>query len=99
IEFAMDGTIIKANDNFLKAMGYSLPEIAGKHHSMFVEPAERDSAAYREFWTRLNRGEFQVAEYKRVAKGGSKVWIQASYNPVFDAKGRPSKVIKFATDI
>jgi methyl-accepting chemotaxis protein len=99
IEFQMDGTIVRANDNFLKAMGYSLAEIQGKHHGMFVDPEERDGAAYREFWASLNRGEFQAAEYKRIAKGGAKVWIQASYNPIFDAKGKPSKVIKFATDI
>jgi methyl-accepting chemotaxis protein len=99
IEFKLDGTIITANENFLKAMGYSLPEIQGKHHSIFVEPSARGSAEYREFWARLNRGEFQAAEYKRIAKGGRDVWIQASYNPIFDAKGRPIKVIKFATDI
>jgi methyl-accepting chemotaxis protein len=99
IEFEMDGTIVRSNDNFLKAMGYSLAEIQGKHHSMFVDPEERDGAVYREFWASLNRGEFQAAEYKRIAKGGAKVWIQASYNPIFDAKGKALKVIKFATDI
>jgi len=99
IEFNLDGTIITANDNFLKTLGYSLPEIQGKHHSMFVEPKERDSAAYREFWAALNRGEYQAAEYKRIGKGGKEVWIQASYNPVFDANGKPFKVIKFATDV
>jgi methyl-accepting chemotaxis protein len=99
IEFKLDGTIITANESFLKAMGYSLSEIQGKHHSIFVEPAARDSADYREFWIRLNRGEFQAAQYKRIAKGGRDVWIQASYNPISDAKGRPIKVIKFATDI
>jgi methyl-accepting chemotaxis protein len=87
IEFKMDGTIVTANENFLKAMGYSLAEIQGKHHSMFVEAEERDSAAYREFWATLNRGEFQAAEYKRLAKGGREVWIQASYNPVIDRSG------------
>jgi PAS domain S-box-containing protein len=66
----MDGTIITANENFLKALGYSLPEIKGKHHSLFVEASERDSVAYREFWTKLNRGEYQAAEYKRIGKGG-----------------------------
>jgi methyl-accepting chemotaxis protein len=99
IEFRMDGTIIEANENFLKAMGYSLGEIQGKHHSMFVEAEERDSPAYRDFWAALNRGEFQVAEYKRIAKGGREIWIQASYNPVLDSRGRPETVIKFATDI
>ena len=99
IEFGMDGTILTANDNFLKALGYSLGEIQGKHHSMFVDPSERDSAAYREFWARLNRGENQSAEYKRIGKGGREVWIQATYNPVLGADGKPVKVVKFATDI
>jgi methyl-accepting chemotaxis protein len=99
IEFKMDGTIITANQNFLDAMGYRLDEIQGKHHSMFVAPSERDSAAYREFWAKLGRGEFQAAEYKRIGKGGREVWIQASYNPILDGAGRPVKVIKFATDI
>jgi methyl-accepting chemotaxis protein len=99
IEFNMDGTIIDANDNFLNALGYSLGEIKGKHHSMFVEPAEADSAAYREFWSSLNRGTFQAAEYKRIGKGGKPVWIQASYNPILDLNGKPFKVVKYATDV
>jgi methyl-accepting chemotaxis protein len=99
IEFKMDGTIITANKNFLDAMGYRLDEIQGKHHSMFVSPGERESAAYREFWAKLGRGEFQSAEYKRFGKGAREVWIQASYNPILDNAGRPVKVIKFATDI
>jgi methyl-accepting chemotaxis protein len=99
IEFNLDGTIITANQNFLAAIGYTLEEIKGKHHSMFVEPAVRDSNDYREFWARLNRGEFQAAQYKRIAKGSKEIWIQASYNPIFDAKGKPVRVIKFATDI
>lgn len=99
IEFKLDGTIVNANENFLKTLGYSLGEIQGKHHSMFVEQKERDSAAYREFWAALNRGEYQAAEYKRIAKGGKEIWIQASYNPVFDEKGKPFKVVKFATDV
>jgi methyl-accepting chemotaxis protein len=99
IEFNLDGTIITANQNFLSTLGYSLDEIKGKHHSMFVEPAVRDSNDYREFWARLNRGEFQAAQYKRIGKDGKQIWIQASYNPIYDAKGKPSKVIKFATDI
>ncbi len=99
IEFNLDGTIITANQNFLSTLGYSLDEIKGKHHSMFVEPAVRDSNDYREFWARLNRGEFQAAQYKRIGKGGKEIWIQASYNPILDAKGKPIKVIKFATDI
>jgi methyl-accepting chemotaxis protein len=99
IEFNMDGTIITANQNFLDTLGYRQEEIQGKHHSIFVTPAERDSAEYRSFWANLNRGEYQAAQYKRVAKGGREVWIQASYNPIFDRGGKPCKVIKFATDI
>ncbi|PPQ17604.1 histidine kinase [Bradyrhizobium sp. AC87j1] len=98
IEFNMDGTIRTANENFLKAMGYSLAEIKGQHHSMFVEP-NKNSAAYRQFWEALNRGEYQAAEYKRIAKGGREIWIQASYNPIFDLNGKPYKVVKYATDI
>jgi len=99
IEFGMDGTIIAANQNFLDVFGYTLAEVKGRHHSMFVDPELRDSAAYREFWARLNRGEFQTAEYKRIGKGGRPVWIQASYNPILDRHGKPVSVIKFATDI
>ncbi|MBC7580378.1 MAG: PAS domain-containing methyl-accepting chemotaxis protein [Tardiphaga sp.] len=99
IEFNMDGTIITANANFLKTLGYTLEEIKGKHHGIFVDPAVRASAAYRDFWTILNRGEFQAAQYKRIAKGGREVWIQASYNPILDSRGKPCKVIKIATDI
>ena len=94
----MDGTIRTANENFLKAMGYSLAEIKGKHHSTFVEPNEKNSTGYRQFWETLNRGEYQAAEYKRIAKGGREVWIQASYNPIFDLNGKPFKVVKYATD-
>jgi len=99
IEFKPDGTILTANPNFLQAMGYSLDEIRGRHHSLFVEPAYKDSAEYREFWARLARGEFQAAQYKRFAKGGREVWIEASYNPIRDRRGRVYKVVKFATDI
>ncbi|WP_257167803.1 PAS domain-containing methyl-accepting chemotaxis protein [Bradyrhizobium sp. SRS-191] len=99
IEFKMDGTVVTANENFLKVMGYELKDIQGKHHSMFVAPAERDSAAYREFWARLNRGEYQAAEYKRIGKNGKEVWILASYNPILDDKGKPIAVVKFATDV
>jgi methyl-accepting chemotaxis protein len=99
IEFNLDGTIITANDNFLKALGYSLGEIRGKHHSMFVAPSERDGSAYRDFWAALKRGEYQAAEYKRIGKGGREIWIQATYSPVLDATGKPVKVVKFATDI
>jgi methyl-accepting chemotaxis protein len=98
IEFNMDGTIRGANENFLNAVGYTLAEIKGKHHSMFVEPQERNTAAYADFWAQLNRGEYQAAEYKRIAKGGREIWIQASYNPIFDLNGKPFKVVKYATD-
>jgi methyl-accepting chemotaxis protein len=99
IEFKLDGTIVTANANFLNAMGYSLGEIQGKHHSMFVEPSERESAGYREFWASLNRGQYQAAEYKRIGKGGKEIWIQASYNPILDLNGKPFKVVKYATDV
>lgn len=99
IEFNMDGTIITANENFLKTLGYSLEEIQGKHHSMFVETSYRNSAEYKKFWDDLGAGLFQAAQYKRIGKGGKEVWIEASYNPIFDLNGRPYKVVKFATDI
>ena len=99
IEFKMDGTIITANANFLNAMGYSLDEIKGKHHSLFVDPAYKSSSEYREFWERLNRGEYQSAQYKRFGKGGKEVWIEASYNPLLDRRGKPFKVVKYATDV
>ena len=99
IEFNLDGTIIDANENFLKTLGYSLDEIKGRHHSMFVEPAFRDSVEYKQFWRELNEGKFQTAEYKRIGKGGKVVWIQGSYNPILDLNGKPFKVVKFATNI
>ncbi len=99
IEFNLDGTIRTANDNFCGAMGYRLDEIQGQHHSLFVEPAYAQSAEYKEFWHKLNNGEFFVSEYKRLAKGGREVWIQASYNPIMDASGKPFKVVKYASDI
>jgi methyl-accepting chemotaxis protein len=99
IEFDLDGTVITANDNFLSVMGYRLEEIKGKHHSLFVEPAYRESAEYRQFWEKLRRGEYQAAQYKRIGKGGKEVWIEASYNPIMDLNGRPWKVVKFATDL
>lgn len=99
IEFALDGTILTANENFLKTVGYSLAEIKGKHHRMFVTPAERESSDYQKFWETLAAGEFKAGEFCRVGKGGREVWLQASYNPIMDASGRPRKVIKFASDI
>jgi methyl-accepting chemotaxis protein len=99
IEFTTDGQIQHANENFLNAMGYTLEEVKGQHHSMFVEPAYRQSAEYRLFWEKLARGEFDAGQYKRLAKGGREIWIQASYNPILDANGKAFKVVKFATDI
>lgn len=99
IEFNLDGTIITANDNFLKTLGYSLDEIKGKHHSIFVEPSYQRSEEYRQFWSSLNEGKYQAAEYKRIGKGHKEVWIQASYNPIFDRAGKLYKVVKFATDV
>lgn len=99
IEFAMDGTIITANQKFLDAIGYTLPEIQGRHHSMFVEPAYRESSEYRQFWEKLRRGEYQAAQFKRIGKNGKTIWIEASYNPIRDLNGRPFKVVKYATDI
>jgi methyl-accepting chemotaxis protein len=99
IEFKLDGTILTANENFLGALGYTLDEIAGKHHRMFVDPIDAQSAEYRQFWADLAAGKYQAAAYRRIAKGGREIWIQATYNPVFDKAGKPVKVIKFATDI
>ena len=99
IEFNLDGTIITANDNFLQALGYTLPEIQGQHHRMFAEPAYAATPEYAAFWEKLNSGEFDSGVYRRLGKGGKEIWIQASYNPVFDASGKPYKVVKFASDI
>ncbi|TFZ44801.1 methyl-accepting chemotaxis protein [Stenotrophomonas maltophilia] len=99
IEFALDGTILQANDNFLQAMGYRLEEIQGKHHSLFVDPEHARSTEYRDFWARLGRGEYDAGQYRRFGKDQHEIWIQASYNPVLDSQGRPYKVVKFATDI
>lgn len=99
IEFALDGTILQANENFLQAMGYRLEEIQGKHHTLFVDPEQARSAEYRDFWARLGRGEYDAGQYRRFGKGQREIWIQASYNPVLDRQGRPYKVVKFATDI
>ncbi len=99
IEFELDGTIITANDNFLNTVGYSLNEIQGQHHRMFVENAYGNSNEYKMFWAKLNNGEFIADEFKRIGNGGQEIWIQASYNPIFDKNGKPYKVVKFATDI
>jgi len=99
IEFSLDGRILHANDNFLNTLGYTLDEIKGQHHSMFAEAAYRQSLEYRMFWEKLGRGEFDAGQYKRVAKGGREIWIQASYNPILDLNGKPFKVVKYATDV
>lgn len=99
IEFNMDGTIISANKNFLNAMGYSLDEVKGKHHMMFADPEYAKSEEYRLFWEKLRRGEFDAGEYKRFGNNGKEIWVQASYNPIFDASGRPFKVVKYASDV
>jgi methyl-accepting chemotaxis protein len=99
IEFDLGGHVISANDNFLKAMGYELEEIQGHHHRMFCEDSYTASAAYADFWAKLNRGEFDAGRYKRMGKGGRVIWIQATYNPIYDGNGRLSKVVKFATDV
>jgi methyl-accepting chemotaxis protein len=99
IEFALDGTILNANRNFLDAMGYTLDEVKGKHHRMFCDPAYRESAEYASFWQTLSRGEFIAAEFKRVSKDGRTVVIQGSYNPIIGVDGKVVKVVKFATDV
>ncbi len=99
IEFDLSGNILTANDNFLNAVGYRLDEVQGKHHSIFVESGYAHSSEYKQFWARLARGEFDAGQYKRIKKGGQEIWIQASYNPIFDQNHRPFKVVKYASDI
>ena len=99
IEFSLDGKILNANANFLSVVGYTLEEIRGQHHSLFVDPAQRGSPEYRMFWEKLGRGDYDAGQYKRIGKGGREVWIQASYNPIMDMNGKPFKVVKYATDV
>ena len=99
IEFELDGTVITANDNFLDIFGYSLDEVVGKHHRIFCDPGYAESLEYKRFWQKLGRGEYEADEFKRVTRDGAEVWLQASYNPIFDMEGRPLKVVKFASDI
>ena len=99
IEFELDGTVITANENFLRIFGYSLEEVIGKHHRIFCDPGYVESAEYTQFWQKLARGEYDADEFKRVSRDGSEIWLQASYNPIFDMEGRPLKVVKFASDI
>lgn len=99
IEFDIDGTILTANNNFLEMMGYDLEEIVGKHHSIFAEPGFAETQEYAEFWNFLSQGNYHSAEFKRIAKDGSEIWLQASYNPILNDKDEPYKVVKFAIDI
>ncbi len=99
IEFNMDGTIIKANEIFCDTMGYSVGEIVGKHHSMFADQEYKNSQEYKEFWADLNAGKPRVGAFRRYGKNNKEVWLQATYNPIFDLNGKPFKVVKFATDI
>ena len=99
VEFNPQGRVIKANQNFLTTMGYRLEEVVGHHHGLFCQPHERESAQYREFWASLNRGEYHSHRFERVNKQGQTVYLEASYNPIFDSKGRLYKVVKFASDI
>jgi methyl-accepting chemotaxis protein len=99
IEFDLHGNILKANHNFLQVMGYTEPEIIGHHHSMFVSPEHAASAEYRQFWQTLNSGAYLSGKFRRIAKGGREVWIEAAYSPILDGTGKPYRVIKYATDI
>jgi methyl-accepting chemotaxis protein len=99
IEFDLNGIILDANENFLRTVGYTLPEIIGQHHRMFCEPDHAASDEYRRFWVRLGAGEFESGDYRRFGKDGKEIWLQATYNPILDAAGRPRSVVKFAVDI
>ncbi|WP_122393488.1 PAS domain-containing protein, partial [Pseudomonas savastanoi] len=99
IEFDLNGRVLNANENFLKVLGYRLDEIQGQHHRMFCEDDYLNSPAYRAFWAKLERGEYDSGEYKRIGKNGRELWISATYNPIFDPDGRPYKVVKFANDV
>ncbi len=99
VEFTMDGVILDANQNFLDVMGYTLEEVKGRHHRVFLDPKQQESDEYREFWARLNRGEYTQGEFRRVTKTGDDVWIQGSYNPILDLNGKPYRVVKFAVDV
>jgi methyl-accepting chemotaxis protein len=99
IEFDLDGTVRKANDNFASVMGYAASEVVGKHHSLFADPAYAGSPEYRAFWAKLNRGEYETGTFKRIGKGGREVWMTAAYSPIKDANGKPFKVVKYASDV
>ncbi|MDP2246772.1 MAG: PAS domain S-box protein, partial [Nitrosomonadales bacterium] len=99
IEFNLEGKVTRVNENFAKVTGYTQEEIVGKHHSMFIDAAYKASPEYKEFWNKLGRGEADVGQYKRIGKGGKEIWLQASYNPIFDLNGKAFKVVKYATDV
>jgi methyl-accepting chemotaxis protein len=99
VELQLDGTVITANANFLRTMGYELAEVQGQQDSLFVDPAHRSSGEYRQLWEKLQRGEYDADQYKRLAKGGREVWLQGSYNPVLDSQGKPFKVVQYASDM
>ena len=99
IEFKTDGTITRANENFLNVVGYDLSEIVGKHHRIFVPAEMRMTPEYDLFWKDLAAGEFKSEAFPRITKSGKQVWIEATYNPVFDARGKVAKIVKFASDI
>lgn len=99
IEFDLQGHVLQANDNFLRLFGYKAEDIIGRHHRMFVAPAEVSSSEYQIFWERLSRGEYFADEYKRIGRDGREIWIQATYNPILDRRGHPVKVVKFASDV
>jgi methyl-accepting chemotaxis protein len=99
IEFNLDGSIVDANQNFLSLVGYSLAEIKGKHHRTFCKPALANSSEYQDFWRRLNKGEFFSGQFERVGRRGQTIWLEANYNPVYDASGHLYKVVKFASDV
>jgi len=98
-EFDLNGAVLSVNERFLEAFGYEEHEVVGRHHGMFVERQVQDSAEYVEFWAALRRGEFRAGEFQRLAKGRKQVWIQATYNPIFDFRGVPFKVVKYASDV
>ncbi|MCH8317980.1 MAG: PAS domain S-box protein, partial [Bacteroidetes bacterium] len=99
VQFNLDGTIITANDNFLSTVGYTLEEVQGKHHRMFVDEQYAKSKEYKDFWAKLNKGEYEGGQFKRIGKDGKEIWLEASYNPIMDMNGNPFKVVKYATDI
>ena len=99
IEFNLQGEVLTANDNFLSTLGYRLEDIRGKHHRLFCNREEADSADYKSFWAQLNRGEYVSGRFQRVGRNGQPIWLRATYNPVFDSNGKLYKVVKFASDV